>query len=279
MITLDKKDISDYSPCELSSNWRIKDFGDNLYQRLERRIIIDVPFSNRTIISYGLIVYSKDTRRWLLVQRKHTVEFLLIMKGMYRFSQLPFLVNSITKKEAEIVERCIKDSFNYFNHVYSELKLHHETRNYSYTRLMESKNIILSLLSRADLSKNKLSWTWPKGLINSLKDKETPFQCAKREFYEEVEVVLPDPVFISQTFIRHTTKTIYGKNIESRYWVYVIDHELPLTKPVNHLEVADRQWFDTNTCRSLLQHDDLFNEVVEIVKKNGYDPFCNSCSM
>ena len=242
---------------------------DNFQQT--RRLILQTPFSTRSIISYGLIVYAKDTKRWALIQRKHSVEFLLFIRGFYRITHLPLLLFGVTKNEATIIRKCLDGGPSIFENLYiKELDLDSSGLQYALIRMAESRNIVINLLSNFDFSKNQLEWTWPKGRlsyasINNNNERETPFSCAKREFTEEVEITLPPPLFISDTYVSENIHTITGRNIESRYWIYVIPDELFMPSVGNHPEVSDRQWVNTDTCQQFIRHQDLFKQIVDIV--------------
>lgn len=239
--------------------------------KTKRRLILDTPFSVRNIISYGLIVYAQDTRRWIIVQRKHSVEFLLFIRGMYRLTHLPLLLAHITPTESDIINECLKEGPQMFEDLYlNTLGLCQEGLEYALIRMAESRTVTLNLLKVLELSNNTLSWTWPKGRLtynhnDSNSERETPFDCAKREFLEEVEIDLPIPVSISNTYISEIVRTITGRNIESRYWIYIIPNEIALSSPVDHPEVASRLWTNTEECRKLVQHDDLFDRIVEAI--------------
>lgn len=231
------------------------------------RLILDTPFSARSTISYGLIVLAKDTGNWAIIQRKHSVEFLLFFRGLYRLTHLPLILSCITETEASVIEKCLKGGPSVFKDIYiNELELCPDGLEYALIRIAETHNIVLTLLSKLDFSKNYLSWTWPKGRLSyNSSDRETPFDCAKREFTEEVEISLPAPLFISDTYVSETVKTITGRNIESRYWIYIIPNEIPMTAPKHHPEVADRIWIDTEKCRTMIRHDDLFKQIIDMV--------------
>lgn len=268
----------------------------------KRRFILDTPFSIRSTISYGFIVYAKDTGRWAITRRKHSVEFLLFIRGLYRLTYLSLILSCITEEEASIIFQCLKEGPDKFKTIYlEELELSPDGLDYALVRIAESRNIAVNLLSRLNLSKNNLSWTWPKGRLhissnmnNSLKEslssennlsneskefvdesssefksisfnRETPFDCARREFIEEVEITLPSPLFISDTYVSENIKTITGRNIESRYWIYVIPNEIPMTPPKSHPEVSDRMWTDTEQCRKLMRHETLFEQVINMI--------------
>lgn len=236
-----------------------------------RRLILDTPFSVRSTVSYGLIVYARDTERWAIIQRKHSVEFLLFMRGFYRLTHLPLLLSCITVPEAEIIKKCLNEGPTVFKNIYlHDLGLCEDSLQYALVRMAESRKVVLNLLPKLDLTKNELSWTWPKGRLTytqpgSIAERETPFDCAKREFTEEVEIELPAPLFISDTYVSEIVHTITGRNIESRYWIYIIPNEIPLTPPLDHPEVASRIWADTNQCRALVHHDDLFARITDMI--------------
>lgn len=249
-----------------SADW-VLDFHNSPFE-YKNRIVLDTPFSTKSTISYGLIVYAKDTKKWALIQRKHSVEFLLLMRGLYRLTYLPLLLSSITSKESSIIQDCInngKDTFVYYFN--DELELNPKELPYALTRFSESYNIISSLLRKINISDNKLKWTWPKGRLLITNQKETPFTCAKREFTEEVEIILPPPLFVSDTYVTETIRTVTGRIIESRYWIYVIPNEIPIFPPNNHPEVSNRMWVDTETCYELIEHNALFDKVSNIVSK------------
>lgn len=237
----------------------------------KRRLVLDTPFSTRSTISYGLIVYARDTKRWAIIQRKHSVEFLLFIRGLYRLTHLPLLLSCVTRNEADIIHRCIKGGPTIFREVFvTELGLDENGLEYAMIRMAESRNVVVNLLSKLDLSKNVLKWTWPKGRLSYSNQsvnnaRETPFACARREFTEEVEIELPSPLYISDTYVSENIRTITGRNIESRYWIYIIPNEIPMTQPEFHPEVSNREWVNTDTCGKLIQHKNLFQQIVNIV--------------
>jgi ADP-ribose pyrophosphatase YjhB (NUDIX family) len=274
---LSKCDESDYKDFDLtqSKNSLIKTLGNELNRTLilyknPKRIILDTPFFTRSTISYGLIVYARNTKNWAIIQRKHSVEFLLFIRGLYRVSYLPFLLSYITEEESKTIKKCIQGGSDVFKHIYlNELNLSDgKELEYALIRMAENNHIIVDIIDKLNFSKNTLKWTWPKGRLhisNNRSDRETPFDCAKREFIEEVEINLPPPIYISDTHISENIKTLTGRIIESRYWIYIIPEEIPMFSPKNHMEVSNRMWANTEKCKILINSNYIFNEIVEIV--------------
>jgi len=238
-------------------------------KKLNTRLIISTPFLTRSTISYGLIVYAKNTKRWVLIQRKHSVEFLLIIKGLYRISYLPILLLCLTLNEFNMLKKCIDDK-EYFKNIHELLQLDNIGYEYACIRIEENKILFKKLLNHTKINDNILSWNWPKGRLHYKKTTdfentetimETPFDCAKREFIEEVEINLPPPIYLSENYINNNIKTINGRIIESRYWVYIIENEININPPINNPEVISRDWFDTDETKLLLNNDEFFNDI------------------
>jgi ADP-ribose pyrophosphatase YjhB (NUDIX family) len=233
-----------------------------------RRLVLDTPFASKSTVSYGLIVYAKNSKRWLLTQRKHSIEYLLFFRGLYRLSHLPLILSRITVTERDTIKLCLTSDPGMFGNIYLyDLHLSSEDLHYALLRWVENRTHTSNLLDKLDVSNNTLAWTWPKGRLNINAEREAPFECAHREFLEEVEAKLPEPIFISDTYMSETIHTVTGRSIEARYWIYVIEKEITLTPPNNHMEVSDRRWLTTEQCQELIQYDDLFRYVVEVVNK------------
>jgi hypothetical protein len=232
-----------------------------------RRLVLDRrSFSSSNTISYGLIVYAKNTQRWAILQRKHSIEFVLLIRGLYRPTYIPMFVSSITDEEAKILLRSLRD-FEYFQHVYSDIVEYHDKDfQYAYTRLQECRIILHHLLTHCDVSANSLDWTWPKGRLHISQNQETPYECALREFEEEVEIKLPSPLYVSRNYVSQENRTIAGRNIITRCWIYVIPEEIPMPEIKHHSEVADRMWAPSETCYQLLSQTDYFSRIIEIAE-------------
>jgi len=205
------------------------------------RLPINTPFTSKMSTSYGIIVYSLKTDRCLLVQRKHSAEFLLILRGIYRLSHLPFLVPNITEEERRLLNRAVKDQTDYVE-ICLDVGISETDMTYGYLRLQESRQILICLVDTDKPMVNlDLQWTVPKGRLEFSRA-ESPYDCALREFKEEVELDLPDPIYVSPRSYSHVIETLAGRLLENRYWLYVIPDEFPVSRPENHPEVNDRMW-------------------------------------
>jgi ADP-ribose pyrophosphatase YjhB (NUDIX family) len=220
-------------------------------------------FPSRPVVSYGLMVCARDTHRWLLVQRRHSAEILLILKGAYRLSMLPNLLFGITPEEAELLRSCLSGGPGRLKEVYTNIMLDMDDFGYSLTRMAECRNVLTELLNNMTFT-SRLSWGWPKGRLQHFPEKETPFECAVREFSEEVEVPLPPPVKVSDIPFIEKISTSSGKNIESRCWVYCVNCEFPLSDCDGNEETRASAWFSPEEVKDRISSPVLFDYVLSL---------------
>lgn len=233
----------------------------------KRRMVTSTPFTEPSVISYGLIVFAKDTGRCVVVQDRHTTEFLLIFRGFFRKTFTKFLLSKLTIDESEMIIKCLNNDTETFINIYlNDLKLDEDSLLYALVRMADSRNDILKIIKELNVINNSLPWNWPKGRTRISWMKEGALECAKREFLEEVEITLPAPLNISKTYISDQITTVTGRNIESRYWIYIIPNEIPLSTPTSNPEVINRKWVDIETCSQIIPQTStyrtLFDEIL-----------------
>lgn len=230
-------------------------------QILYPRLITQTSFENSKIISYGLILLVENTEETIIVQRLHSVEFLLLFTGQYRPSIICLLVPFITPEEVDIFHLVLKNP-ELYKDIFVNMGYDEKDYDYAFIRFMESKHIFQNCLYKYNCH-NELKWTFPKGRINP-DGKEDGFTCACREFVEEVEHELPEPIKISDEYIViETVKTLGCKLIESRCWVYVIKDKFRLPKIINNKEVNNRQWVSLKKALKMMDKEELYNDIIK----------------
>jgi len=132
------------------------------------------------IVSYGLKIKDKKTNKILLVKRRHTIEFINIVKCEWTPSQLIYLLHRITPEEKEklltlqndnreYLRFCIDENINadikYFQDMYDIFR--------NYLILIKPKGI--------------LTWSFPKGRPNKFYNENSTI-CALRELKEETGI-------------------------------------------------------------------------------------------
>lgn len=186
------------------------------------------------------MIHAIDTDRWLIVQRKHSVEFILLLQGKYCYSHLPVLLTRITQEEGQTLNNIIEEKLDYFESYRKSIGIGTYDAPYAYELLIRFRECILRILSNFTLSPAPC-WTWPKGRCCR---GEAPFDCAVREFEEEVELSLPNGT-VGDAITRNF-KSLGGNLIEDRCWLYQVDNEFILPRIDNNLEVNQTKWIPTD---------------------------------
>lgn len=231
------------------------------------RIILQYPekITNPTV-SYGLIVYAMNTRRWVLVQRKHTAEFLIFIKGHYRLVHLPLLICKFMPSEVEHI-RAALDNLDYFSDLYQKILCQPaDGLKEAQLRFSEVLEVLPKLLHAIDCTHNSLAWSWPKGRALIGVHKEDCITAAKREFKEEVEVELPQNIVLSDQFIKEEYTTIGGKVINAYYWLYIVSEEFAIPPLDKHPEVRDRGWYSLSESKKMLPNNLYRNSIIFITE-------------
>lgn len=177
-------------------------------ENVANRIILD---HHRILRSYGLLVIARDTRRAVVVQRRHSIGYLILSSGNYRLSQLEILLASLTHNEAELLM---------------------ENSTISHDQLIHAK-----LVDRTDYS--TLAFTIPKG---TREIHESGLQCATREWTEEVGQDLPLVQWRTNYPLVMVELSSLGRNLETIIYLEVIDYEFELTNHEMTDEVSSRKW-------------------------------------
>lgn len=211
---------------------------------IQKRVVINTSTIGKPIISYGLAVQAANSNRYILVQRKNSVEFILILQGNFRPSHLPVFIPLLSTTEADILIN-ILDNEAYYINIMHTLGLKYEPDSYEY--ILKNKYGIENLIYHVKPCA-LLEWTIPKGRSANGEDGHS---CAIREFKEETEldIELGEPC----GYYINRYMTIAGRLIETRYWKHVIEHEIELP-PVdpNDVEVGGRKWVNEEEFNSLM---------------------------
>lgn len=239
------------------------------------RLITKSPFHGRSIVSYGIVAYALDTCRWLVVRRKHSAEFVMVMRGSYRPAHLYSLLLGVTADEESILRKCIA-STTFFRTAYTEM-FHEEGIRKSFTqedidyaslRIDECSRVILSILDHRKKTPG-LEWLWPKG---RLQPGEDTFSCALREFHEEAGFILPPAVYVSHLPLNESFCSIAGRPFESKCWLYAIPDEIALS-PVeeNNIEIAERRWVSFEEALQILSPSKIvvLRQAVDLLEIEG----------
>jgi len=220
-----------------------------LYSELPRRYVVRRN-TGKPSVSYGAIVYAKDTRRWCLVQRMYSPECIELMKGIYNHSSISEYKSGLSEKECEIFKNLLKvSSFDEFKTIYATVIMNCKCE-IPYRKFQDCRHILEKELENYTANYKTTEWLWPKGKINT---KETQRDAAVREFREETNIYEPLQL-VSNSPITESYQAVNGITYQTKCWLFTIDKEvLPKLKNRKPREIKKCEWFDYNETHNLLR--------------------------
>lgn len=221
------------------------------YSDLPRKYIT---FHNkkRPIVSYGAIVYAKNTRKWCLVQRTNSPEFTSLIKGNYTHAMISVLKSGLSIEEVTIMKNLINNpSPEEFKKIY-ELTVPGSDWEFGYTKFLDCKQHLLCLIDYVPLYQTT-EWLWPKGKPNRNEQQKA---TAIREFFEETKIKSANLKSVSSQPIIESYLALNGIIYQTKCWVFIIDKQIPIGPyPImsEPTEIKDGQWVDYNDAYRMLR--------------------------
>jgi len=213
--------------------------------------------------SYGLMLFCKTDKKWAIVQRKHSVAFLKLMKCRFSISYIQNLLDRTTEEEKQMFMEFIltRDiaylQRNNINHTKEDIVHINNV-------LDQYGDIFVSHVMNSRVS-CPLEWTWPKGMKNY--DEEPPLSVAYREFEEEVGVRIDKKLVIHDEHLNSITPVYSNKlcvtnmiHIKTTFFPVVVENICKNTT----VAAADSKASSSYTTSS--SNDDVQNHEVECVK-------------
>lgn len=191
-------------------------------------------FNGKSITSYGCILRSLEKEvRYLLVRRKHSVDYIDIIRGGWSISNLPLLLTNITQKERQKL-------FLPFDTLWVDLITQPtEGSNYEYAKYRFSllTPYISALLEKIPCCPEGEAnmWHFPKGRIDYTNSfGEQPIKCAIREFKEETYGYdLKDSrMFSNRVYFEEYTGT-NSKKYRAEYFVFLTNEAKKIEDPIS----------------------------------------------
>ena len=204
--------------------------------------IYNNPHRKRHILSYGIIPYCKLTNKFLMIQRRYSPNYLTLLRGSYRRSNLPRLIRGMCNDELKMIRRIIYRQVSLFELL--SIVVPNTDHDYSAMRFENHENDLLQLINLYQSTKHirdDPEWLFPKGKPERLED---GFSAASREFEEETGIdsshltILSDSPIIS--YYQADNDFIY----ETQYWTTVFSTEPNMPNRFQSYEVMAREWFD-----------------------------------
>lgn len=222
------------------------------YSDLPRRRVFNGSFKKKTLTSYGIMAFAKDTKRWLMVRSNHSFGLAYLLFGAYRPVDIDKILSTLTKTELNRTQSIVSlfngedDDVIISRGLYDDLYIEYtgikntaDVKKYGYCRMCDLRDEILEY-DETNLE-DENAYAFPKG---RQKYREDTIVSATREFFEETGIsvtgsVNPTPITVSDT-------TFPEKQYTIKCWVYLLEKEIDLSKHdiIDTKEIKDRKWVE-----------------------------------
>ena len=196
----------------------------------------------------------KNSVKFLLIQRKHTLGFLEFIRGRYNIDNVEGIIFLFKQMTPDEIERIKNNTFDeLWNFVWGNKNRVNFQNEYimskdKFNKLKNENNGSLSLnfyIDNIEPSWSYAEWGFPKGRRNN---KEEDLECAIREFQEESNYNPEDYVVID--YINPLIESLIGTNgINYRHVYYIgmaINKKDPVidnTNQIQSCEIGDIRYF------------------------------------
>ncbi len=184
------------------------------------------------IQSYGILLFYIDPDnklRYLLAQRRDTIEYADFLRGRYSFPNLTTYFSLMTPDERKRLR-------NYsFDELWDDLWVNHDTRFYREVRPKArakydaNHQLMVDLLENTNTTREEPGWGFPKGKKNL---NEIELECAFREFTEETKMSIDYLNLLGLPPSKEVFKGSNGKMYSTVYYIAQVANQIPIRKMV-----------------------------------------------
>lgn len=215
------------------------------------------------------IDFLKNKIKFLLVRRKHTLNYIEFIRGKYNYNDLEKLVNMFELMTPEEIDKINKNNFEYlwknlWNKTYN-CKLYQKeylkSKN-KFNRLKKNKK--LEKLVKIQPLYNTPEWGIPKGKRNN---QESNINCAIREFYEETNIKKSDYIILNNLYsLEEKYKGTNGKEYKHMYYLSISNSDLKIPDIYEtNYEIGDIGWFTWEETIKLFRS--YYKSKIELINK------------
>jgi 8-oxo-dGTP pyrophosphatase MutT (NUDIX family) len=211
----------------------------------------------KNILNLNLKNFDKDIK-YLMIRRKHSLNYIEFIRGKYDFNNIEYLENIINLMSVHEKNKILNSDFNsLWKELWNESKKNsneYRDSEYKFNLLKNGtlikKNDINFKTSLEYLIKNSFihfeepEWGFPKGRRNA---KEKNIDCARREFEEETNLKNDDYIILNMSPLEETYLSTNSSKYKHIYYIGQTKNNIDLILDANNIhmntEIGDIGWY------------------------------------
>lgn len=185
--------------------------------------------------SFGLIIFCSKTERYFILQRKHSPDIILLIRGLVEPGKFQNSVSKLTNDE-KILLLSIKNGTLTFNEIFRTLMINEAFIGTARFAFFQNADYLFQVIEETEESQ-ELEWNFPKGRLKKL---ESKLDAARREFQEEVGFPVPKFLKMSSHWfeIEDHQETV---TLINQFRLCIVEEEFSAI-PGHSYEVKDFKW-------------------------------------
>ena len=215
----------------------------------------------------GLEGLNANTIEYLLIQRRDSLGFIDIMRGKYRITDIPYIVQQVRGMTAAEQQKLLNESFDVlweglWGPPQEGSNSYRHEKEQSRAKLDALRNgtpSLAEIIATANMSWPTPEWGFPKGRRDLY---ETEYSCAIREMWEETGIVEKELIHI--TNLDPICETFFGSNRIQychKYFIMYMPEERDIlydsTNEHMRREIGDLRWCSLNDALALIRPDNV----------------------
>ena len=212
----------------------------------------------KNILNINLNNFEKDIQ-YLMIRRKHSLNYIEFIRGKYDFNNIEYLENIINLMSIEEKNKVLNNDFStLWKELWNDSKKNsneYRDSEYKFNLLKNGtlikKNDINFKTSLDYLIKNSFihfeepEWGFPKGRRNA---KEKNIDCARREFEEETNLKNDNYVILNMSPLEETYLSTNSSKYKHIYYIGQIKNNIKLIVDNDNIhmntEIGDIGWYN-----------------------------------
>jgi 8-oxo-dGTP pyrophosphatase MutT (NUDIX family) len=224
-------------------------------------------FNFKHINNLSKLNFFKDKIKFLLIKRKHSLNYIEFIRGRYDKNNLKKLVNMFELMSPDELENIRNNNLNtLWNNLWKKTstykiyqkELKKSENNFNYLK----NNNILEKLLEINPTYNSPEWGFPKGRRNNF---EKNFDCAKREFYEETNMKEDNHIILRNLYCLNENYMGTNKlNYRHIYYISIANSNVK-TNNFSNNEIGEVGWFNWEDSINIIRP--YYNQKIELLNK------------